>query len=137
MTRRPWCHALVGAAALLSACGASDNFCISGVPCGPVPSYAEPRPLPVATSLRFEGIGLGNWHSCMLTAAGEAWCWGSNEYGQLGAASAQRCMSDNIDCSSTPLQVSGGIAFASLTADERVTCGLTPEGAAWCWGAGA
>jgi len=137
MNRLPRRHLLAGAALLLSACGASDSICITGVPCGPVPDFSERSPVPVDTALRFDRVALGNWHICMLTTAGEAWCWGSNEYGQLGAATTQRCMSENLDCSSAPVRVSGGIAFASLTADHNVTCGLTPAGAAWCWGAGA
>ncbi len=29
-------------------------------------------------------IGTGELHSCAVTAAGRLWCWGFNEYGQLG-----------------------------------------------------
>jgi alpha-tubulin suppressor-like RCC1 family protein len=117
-------------------CG-GDVVCIPGVPCGPVPSYAEPQPAPVVTAQRFAAIGLGHWHSCMLTAQGAAWCWGDNQYGQLGAVSDQTCVEGaELPCSSRPLPVEGGHAFASLAAAVRHTCGLTPAGAAWCWGFG-
>jgi alpha-tubulin suppressor-like RCC1 family protein len=125
------------AAAMLTSCGGGISFCPAGVPCGGEgPSFAEAAPVPVATPLRFEQIGLGTSHSCMLTAAGEAWCWGSNEYGQLGAATAQRCNDGMTDCSSTPLQVSGNLAFVSLAASGSSSCGLTAGGNAWCWGTG-
>lgn len=35
-------------------------------------------------SISADGIGD---HTCAITAQGEAWCWGSNQYGQIGDAS--------------------------------------------------
>jgi hypothetical protein len=118
----------------LAGCGGST--CIEGVPCGPVPRYDENRPAPVVTAQRFASIGLGNWHSCMLDTTGEAWCWGSNEYGQLGAASTALCMDGNVACSSQPLGVGGGRAYAGVVASMNHTCALTSDGQAWCWGLG-
>jgi alpha-tubulin suppressor-like RCC1 family protein len=127
---------IVSALLALGGCG-GDVYCIPGVPCGPVPSFAEPVPAPVTTAQRFVAIGLGHSHSCMLTAAGAAWCWGDNQYGQLGATSGETCVEGaGLPCSSRPLAVAGGPAFASLTAAVRHSCGLTPAGAAWCWGFG-
>lgn len=68
---------------VLGGCG-GGSVCIPGVPCGPVPSCAEPVPAPVATAQRFAAIGLGHNHSCMRTAAGGAWCWGDGWGGVLG-----------------------------------------------------
>jgi alpha-tubulin suppressor-like RCC1 family protein len=34
----------------------------------------------------------------------------------------------------TPVAVAGELAFASLKAGELSTCGVTSDGAAWCWG---
>lgn len=122
--------------ALLAACGGSDSICISGVPCGPVPRYDENVPAAVVTTQRFAQVGLGNWHSCATDSAGGVWCWGSNEYGKLGAASTMRCMDNNVDCSWSPLKVEGTQAFQQLTASMNHTCALTAEGEAWCWGLG-
>jgi len=124
------------AAAMLGSCG-GGALCPPQVPCGGAgPSYAEPAPVAVATPVRFAQIGLGQSHSCMLTATGEAWCWGSNEYGQLGAATTQRCNDGMTDCSSTPLRVSGDLAFVSLAGSHHSSCALTAAGKAWCWGIG-
>lgn len=126
---------LLGILALAGCSGGS--FCIEGAPCGPVPNYDEPQPAPVDTTQRFVAIGAGHRHACMLTAAGAAWCWGDNTYGQLGAPATQRCV-EGVDspCSARPIPVAGGLVLASLTASERHTCGLTAAGAAWCWGDG-
>ena len=121
---------------MLAACGGSGSFCIAGVPCGPVPRYDENVPAAVVTAQRFSQVGLGNWHSCMTDVTGGAWCWGSNEYGKLGAASSMRCMDNNVDCSWSPLKVEGIQVFKQLTASMNHTCALTPEGEAWCWGLG-
>jgi alpha-tubulin suppressor-like RCC1 family protein len=102
-----------------------------------VPNYDEPQPAPADTIQRFSAMGLGHLHACMLTAAGAPWCWGSNEYGQLGAPAPQRCVEGvGQPCSARPLSVAGGLVLSSLTASHRFTCGLTADGAAWCWGYG-
>jgi len=72
-------------------------------------------------------LTLGGDHSCALTLAGSAYCWGSNGYGELG---------DSVDYqfSSAPDAVRGGLAFSVLSAGLSDTCGLTTSGQAYCWG---
>lgn len=137
MSAAVWNPALWTSALLLNACGLSVYVC--DLPyCGgdPPPSYDQKVPAPVTAAPQFDRIGLGNWHSCMLTPGGEAWCWGSNEYGQLGNQSGERCMDDNIDCSSVPLKVASGTAWTQVVASDIFTCGLSTAGKAWCWGGG-
>lgn len=57
---------------------------------------------------------------------GAAYCWGQNENGELGnGASAS---------SSSPVPVSGGLAFATISAGMAYTWPVTTSGAAYCWG---
>ena len=84
-------------------------------------------PVAVRGGLEFTSIAVGGRHSCALTAAGAAYCWGSNSTGQLGDGT-------NVD-RTTPVAVQGGLAFTSLTAGFAYTCGKTAAGAAYCWGA--
>ena len=70
-------------------------------------------------------VEAGGFHSCALTAAGQAFCWGNNR-GQLGDGTAP----DRY----VPTAVAGGLTFAALSAGDGATCGLTPTGAAYCWG---
>ncbi len=68
----------------------------------------------------------GGSHTCGLAATGAAYCWGLNDYGQLGNGSTRN--------SSTPVAVAGGLTFLTLAAGYDHTCGITSDGAAYCWG---
>jgi Regulator of chromosome condensation (RCC1) repeat len=88
------------------------------------------RYIPVAVQqggVTFTSITTGRHHTCGLTGAGAAWCWGYNNYGQLG--------DNTTNDQYTPVAVQqGGVTFTSITAGQLHTCGLTSAGAAWCWG---
>ena len=68
----------------------------------------------------------GYRQSCGITPDGAAYCWGWNAYGQLGDGTT----TNNL----TPVAVSGGLTFASVSPDLHHTCGLTTAGVAYCWG---
>jgi alpha-tubulin suppressor-like RCC1 family protein len=63
-------------------------------------------PVPVAGGIVFRTLSAGNGHSCGTTAAGEAYCWGRNDGGQLGDGSAP-ASSRSADSSRVPVQVRG------------------------------
>lgn len=88
-------------------------------------------PLPVATSLRFSAIDAGNVYTCALAPAGDAYCWGSGEHGQLGDG-----RSGTGTLSAAPVRVAApiGLLFVALSVGAEHACGLTSAGALWCWG---
>lgn len=103
--------------------------------------YSRSAPVAVGGGFTFASLTAGDHHACGLTSGGVAYCWGSNESGQLGtAATIGQCylMADlpPIACSAVPVAVAGGLTFASLAAGAEYTCGLTSSGAAYCWGGG-
>jgi Regulator of chromosome condensation (RCC1) repeat len=123
--------------ALLSAAGCGG---IGGNDGGSLPT-GDPTdittPTAVATSLRFTDLAVGLHHACGLTAAGIVYCWGSNEYGQLGSTAPMAlCDGGQSPCSSAPVPVASAEAFVEITASLRDTCAVTRAGAAWCWGYG-
>ncbi|HMG18202.1 MAG TPA: Ig-like domain-containing protein [Gemmatimonadales bacterium] len=94
--------------------------CIAGTAC-------STRPVLVAGGLTFSELDVGFEHTCGLTAAGAAYCWGDNGNGQLGNGSTVS--------SSVPVAVGGGLTFSALSAGHLgQTCGLTTAGTAYCWG---
>jgi hypothetical protein len=83
-------------------------------------------PVPVSGGVEFASLAAGGTHSCGITTAGAAYCWGSNAGGQLG----------NGQTISTPLPVLvvGDRKWLVISAGGAHTCALTTEGAAYCWG---
>ena len=87
----------------------------------------HPQPEPVSGTLIFSTLvaGLGD-HVCGLTAAGAAYCWGSDESGALGDGGG--------NASLVPFAVPGEMAFEQLVTGGGYTCGLTSSSVAYCWG---
>ena len=85
----------------------------------------------VAT-VTWTSLAVGSEHNCGLTIGGAAYCWGRNADGQLGDGST-------IIRGLTPMAVSGGLSFQSLSAGagSNHTCGVASGGVAYCWGWGA
>ncbi len=91
-----------------------------------------PVPIP-STSIRWDTTSLaaGEAHTCALTTAGAAYCWGSNAYGQLGKAVSASALRDSLP---QPVTATGIPAFSRLYAGENHTCGISTTGETWCWG---
>ncbi len=73
-------------------------------------------------------LAVGARHVCAVDLAGDAYCWGLNQDGEVGSTD----YTTQIDA---PLRVSGGPPFTSIAAGNAFTCALASEGRAYCWGA--
>ncbi len=107
----PWGRAhilVVLVAAVLPACGSE--------PLSPSDPVTEP----------FASVAAGTAHTCGVTVGGIAYCWGLNQYGQIGDGSR----SDRP----LPILVATTLRFATLTGGGGHTCGRTSAGTAYCWG---
>ncbi|HZI29560.1 MAG TPA: Ig-like domain-containing protein [Gemmatimonadaceae bacterium] len=84
----------------------------------------------------FTSVASGGAHTCGLTNGGIASCWGRGEAGQLGVPPpVTTCLSNqDFPCGLVPFPVNGGLSFTQLAGGGAHTCGLTSDGAAWCWG---
>ena len=65
-------------------------------------------------------------HICGLTVDGVAYCWGPNDFGQLG--------NGTTNASPVPTAVATNIRFQTISAGIRSTCAIDLEGTAYCWG---
>jgi alpha-tubulin suppressor-like RCC1 family protein len=78
------------------------------------------------TGVSFAAVTAGRLHTCGVTAAGPAYCWGGNSFGQLGDGTPTTRL--------TPVPVAPGVSFAAVDAGDFHTCGVTAAGTAYCWG---
>jgi alpha-tubulin suppressor-like RCC1 family protein len=85
-------------------------------------------PAPAAPGLTFRSLATGYHHICGITTAGAAVCWGFNDDGQLGNGATSKEYTD------VPTPVAGKLVFRSLSAGVAHSCGVTPDGTAYCWG---
>src|SRR6266699_2062223 len=86
-------------------------------------------PAPVVGGFRFSTISAGHGHTCGVIAGGAAACWGDNSSGQLGTR-----VVDHTMYRSSPGRVVGVHGFATVSAGNVHTCGMTTHGVAYCWG---
>ena len=93
------------------------------------PESGSPRPVPVALRDSITSVSAGHGHTCALTPAGAAWCWGQNGIGQLGTGAPPG--------TSAPARVAGTPALADLRVGYHHTCAVDVAGGGWCWGANA
>jgi len=72
-------------------------------------------------------VAAGYSSTCAIDKQGQAWCWGRNDYGQLGDGTTL----DRV----LPTKVVGmeGQAAAIATAGST-TCAVNDAGKLWCWG---
>ncbi len=89
-------------------------------PCAKTPARVE-VPGTVAA------VAAGEAHTCALTAEGIAYCWGKNDWGQLGIGRFG-------GMAATPTPVLDTLRFRAIAAGATNTCALDRAGAAWCWG---
>jgi len=129
---------------VLAACGDdygdgnsdSDGYGVPGRPDG----YLVPQL--VSSTLSFNTLEASGWHSCGVASDGTAYCWGTNEYGELGTTNPTVFCEDyfraHYSCTGTPQQVNTTLVFVALSGSQGhgLTCGLTAQGEAHCWGFG-
>ena len=78
------------------------------------------------SSLSFSQVSAGYWHACGLTSDNRAYCWGWNQYGQVGDGTTIPRLA--------PVPVGGNLRFRRLSAGFSSTCGVSLDYRAYCWG---
>jgi alpha-tubulin suppressor-like RCC1 family protein len=121
-----------------TSCGLTADgalYCWGWTAFGRLP-YASPTsvvttPRRMADGLQFTRVSPGIRHGCGLTTAGDVWCWGGNQSGQLGALFAFTGPQYTFD----PVHALPGLKFRDMDVNGDYTCGVTTTGDVLCWGA--
>lgn len=101
---------------------AATESCAGGLVCSTSPLLVN-----APVGVQFASVSAGADHSCALATTGAAYCWGANDFGQLGTGTT------GVG-GATPVPVAGGLTFSQITSGSRFTCALTQAGLAYCWG---
>jgi alpha-tubulin suppressor-like RCC1 family protein len=91
---------------------------------GPFPCSSTP--VRVVGGLRFRQISAGEYHTCAVSTAYQAYCWGS-----------ATTVGDGTEVERpAPVAVAGGHLFRQVDAGLHLTCGVSyPDNKLYCWGA--
>ena len=71
-------------------------------------------------------VSAGGQTSCETKSDGTIWCWGRNNFGQLG--------NGTTGLSKVPVQVGSGQDWKAVSTSGASTCGIKTDGSLWCWG---
>jgi alpha-tubulin suppressor-like RCC1 family protein len=96
-------------------------------------------PIAVSGNRSWRQVIAGWVHTCGVTTANVAFCWGNNQYGQNGDGTTTRSL--------VPVRVAGSLAFTAVTTGPGPedlfssespagshSCGLTTANRVYCWG---
>jgi alpha-tubulin suppressor-like RCC1 family protein len=89
--------------------------------------FSRNQPTLVAGGLSFTSLSAGTLHTCGIATSGAAYCWGANAFSQVGDSTTGGNRT-------APTLVRGGHTWASISAGNSHTCGITTLGASYCWG---
>ena len=115
-----------------------------GTPAGPPKSDPLWEPALVVGGHTYIDISAGNTHTCAIKDSGSAYCWGRDDWGNLGDGVDRSGLSSPQDrvFEPTATQMPGGVTFSSISSGGVHTCALTALGSTggagqvYCWGSG-
>ena len=102
---------------------------------GSTSSYSlTPTDVPGISSV--VALSLGGWHTCAVNMDGRLYCWGLNDFGQLGLPPSSNAAcgtaGSSLPCVMSPTQVAVGVS--GVATGLYHTCAIVFGGTVSCWG---
>jgi alpha-tubulin suppressor-like RCC1 family protein len=91
-------------------------------------------PLPIGSAKDFQGVAAGQHHTCAIRGGGELYCWGTNDFFELGIGTGSL---DDARVDPEPVRVGTDADWVSVAVGWFHTCALKRNGALYCWGRAA
>jgi alpha-tubulin suppressor-like RCC1 family protein len=103
-------------------CGTAADGCGHTLNCG---TCTTPQPPPKWTQ-----VAAGGEHTCALRDDHSVWCWGRNNFSQVGAGGTP------FGYDARPIKLPTADDWYSIVSGDQHSCGIRGAGTAWCWGRG-
>lgn len=105
-----------------------SSACVLWVLCGLTLASAPAGGQQPTAPTVWRALSAGSDHTCGLTVDGGVYCWGANDYGQLGDGTR---LYRHVP---VPVAARAGLRFQSVAAGGENSCAIARDGSAWCWG---
>jgi alpha-tubulin suppressor-like RCC1 family protein len=94
----------------------------------PVPTQVSGLAEVVAIDDGLEYLGMdgGEGSHCAIRSDASVWCWGANDFGQLGNGTTAESL--------VPAEVTGLTGAVAISSGFASRCALKSDGTIWCWG---
>lgn len=79
-----------------------------------------------------EAVATGFAHTCAILDDGSVWCWGNNNYGQLGVGNSSN--SGNWRFSPSEVIMPSGTSAIAISLGDEHSCMVVDDGRLFCWG---
>jgi alpha-tubulin suppressor-like RCC1 family protein len=118
------------AAGVQHSCGLEINklSCFGDNAFGQIGMGAPPGPQlgPGVVGTGYRLVGAGDYHTCAITTGGALFCWGKNDFSQLGTGDTTQ--------QNAPFAIGTDTNWATVAGGLKHSCGTRTDGSLWCWG---
>lgn len=85
----------------------------------------------VLAGLTIDAVSTGSTHACAIASNKKPYCWGANNYSQLGDGTTVAKTTPNTVTNTGAI---AGLDIVSITANQYNTCALASNETLYCWG---
>lgn len=85
----------------------------------------------VLSGLTVKSMSAGSDHTCAIASDDNAYCWGSNNYGQIGNSPSSATL---VPAAVYRAGVLNGLSIKAITSRDYFNCVIASDDNAYCWG---